>query len=79
MTEIDYQPEEFRSQTEIPNRPIRRIMCQEGNLGINKVMFTAESSMLFAKVGIETQFEIVLCNMSVDITRLVKFLSWISH
>ena len=51
MRAIDYQTEEFRSQTEIPLRPIRRVMCQEGDLGINKVMFSAESGILFSKVS----------------------------
>ena len=52
MSEIDYQTDEFRTQTEIPLRPIRRVMCQEGDLGVNKVMFAAESPIMFAKVHV---------------------------
>lgn len=52
MSEIDYHTSEFRTQTEIPLKPIRRVMCQEGDIGINKVMFAAESTILFAKVSV---------------------------
>jgi hypothetical protein len=59
MREIDYQTEEFRTQTELPIRPIRRVMCQEGEVGVNKVMFTAESSVLFAKASSSVRLVII--------------------
>jgi hypothetical protein len=50
MRAIDYKISEFKSQTEMPIRPIRRVMSEEGSLGVNKVMFSAEAPLLFAKV-----------------------------